>query len=110
MVKQTRTDKNEEKKFKKGTPSIEDIPEKVFEIFAVLADAAIIMLKENNMSAFSGRHDEFIFTLVYDPLEEIDDEYYKSAITDVIKKADPDAIGFDVPSPFNDDNDEEDNL
>ena len=62
------------------------------------------------MSAFSGRHGEFIFTLVYDPLEEIDDEYYKFAITDVLKKVDPKVIGFDVPSPFSDNNDEKDNL
>ena len=34
MVKQTRKDKNE-------ILSVEDIPENVFEIFAVLADAAI---------------------------------------------------------------------
>jgi hypothetical protein len=41
-----------------------------------------------------------IFSLVYDPSNQIDQEMYTSAIVDVIKKVDPGAIGIDLPSPF----------
>jgi hypothetical protein len=109
MGKRARKDKSEENEFEQEITDIEDLPENVLEILALIGTAASIMLKETNIGAFSGRHDEFIFTLVYDPSGKIDEDNYKSAIVDVIKKVDPAAISINIPSPFEEDNEEEDN-
>lgn len=75
-----------EKEFEQNLTNPGDLPEDVLGILALLGTAANIMIKETDLAAFSGRAGEFMFTLVYDPFEKIDEENYKSAIKDIIKK------------------------
>jgi hypothetical protein len=51
-----------------------------------------------------------IFSLIYDPAIQIDQETYSSAIVDLINKIDPSAITIDIPSPFSDNDETEDNI
>ena len=95
MSKHTNQHKSEEE-----NPNLEDLPESVIELLALIGSAAKMFIDGAQIGAFSGRHGDFIFSLVYDPSNQIDKEMYTSAIVDVIKKVDPDAIDIDLPSPF----------
>jgi hypothetical protein len=89
MGKHTRKDRNKEKELEQEITDFEDLPENVFEILALLSTAALTMIKETNIGAFSGRHGDFIFSLVYDPSNRIDQKTYSSAMADIIKNIDP---------------------
>ena len=102
MSKHIRQHKSEEE-----NPNLEDLPEDVIELLALIGSAAKMFINGAPIGAFSGRHGDFIFSLVYDPSNQIDQEMYTSAIVDVIKKVDPDAIGIDLPSPFSETNENE---
>ena len=71
MGKHTRKDKNKENELEQEITDFEDLPENVLEILALLGTAALNMINETNIGAFSGRHGDFIFSLVYDPLIEL---------------------------------------
>lgn len=86
MGKHKRKDKNKENELEQEITGFEDLPENVLEILALLGTAALTMIKDTNMGAFSGSHGDFIFSLVYDPSNRIDQETYSSAIADIIKK------------------------
>jgi hypothetical protein len=108
MVKHKRKVKSEEKELEQEITDCIEIPENVLEIWALLGNAAEMMISsENEPAAFSGRNGDFIFTLVYDPANKIDQEKYTSAILEVIKKVDPSAIGLDIPYPFTDEKENE---
>jgi len=109
MGKHTRKDKTKENELEQEITDFEDIPENVLEILALLGTAALTMINETNIGAFSGRHGDFIFSLVYDPASRIDQETYSSAIADIIKKIDPSAITIDIPSPLPENDEEKDN-
>jgi hypothetical protein len=109
MGKQTRKDKNKENELEQEITDFEDLPENVLEILALLGTAALTMIKETDIAAFSGRHGDFIFSLVYDPSNRIDQETYSSAIADIIKEIDPSAITIDIPSPLPENDEEKDN-
>jgi hypothetical protein len=102
MSKHTRQHKSEEENH-----NLENLPEDVIELLALIGSAAKMFIDGAPIGAFSGRHGDFIFSLVYDPSNQIDQEMYTSAIVDVIKKVDPDAIGIDLPSPFSETNENE---
>jgi hypothetical protein len=95
MIKHTRKHKSEEE-----NPNLGDLPEDVIELLALIGSAAKMFIDGAPIGAFSGRHGDFIFSLVYDPSNQINQEIYTSAIVDVIKKVDPDATYIDLPSPF----------
>jgi len=95
MSKHTKQHKSEEE-----NPNLEDLPESVIELLVLIGSAAKMFIDGAQIGAFSGRHGYFIFSLVYDPSNQIDKEMYTSAIVDVIKKVDQDAIDIDLPSPF----------
>lgn len=105
MRKHTRKTKVKDDNRKEENLDIEDLPEHVLEILSLLGTAAITMIVGNQPGAFSGRHGDFIFSLIYDPSNEIDQDTYSSAIVEIIKKIDPSAICIDIPSPFSE-NDE----
>jgi hypothetical protein len=95
MSKHTKQYKSEEE-----NPNLEDIPESVIELLALIGSAAKMFIEGAQIGALSGRHGDFIFSLVFDPSNQIDKEMYTSAIRDVIKKVDPEAIDFYLPSPL----------
>jgi hypothetical protein len=95
MNKHTKQHKCEEENQNLG-----DLPKDVIELLALIGSAAKMFIDGAPIGAFSGSHGDFIFSLVYDPSNQIDQEMYTSAIVDVIKKVDPGAIGIDLPSPF----------
>jgi hypothetical protein len=97
MGKRTKKSKNEEE-----NPDLEDLPESVLEILALIGSAAKVLIDGGQPDAFSGNHGDFIFSLIYDPSNQIDQEMYISAIVDVIKKFYPYAFSIDVPSPISD--------
>lgn len=89
MVKQKRNVKNEEKVWKEIS-DFEELPENIQETLVFIGSGAkILVLNEIKPAAFSGRYGDFIFNLVYDPLEEIDEEMFRSAILEIMNKSDP---------------------
>ena len=97
MRETTKKSKSEEE-----NPDLEDLPESVIEILALIGSAAKALIDGGQSGAFSGNHGDFIFSLIYDPSNQIDQEMYNSAIVDVIKKYYPDAFSIDIPSPISD--------
>jgi hypothetical protein len=79
----------------------------VDKLLALIDSAAKMFIDGAPIGVFSGRHGDFIFSLVYDPSNQIDPEMYTYAIVDVIKKVDLDAIGIDLPSPVSETNENE---
>ena len=69
----------------------------------------VALYKSATIGAFSGRHGDFIFSLVYDPSNRIDQETYSSAIADIIKEIDPSAVTIDILSPLPENDEEKDN-
>jgi hypothetical protein len=111
MVKRERKVKSEGKEFGQEKMGVEGLPENILETLALIGSAAkIMMLNEIEPAAFSGRNGDFIFNLVYDPAKEIDPEMFRSAIVDIMKKIDPSAINIEVPNPFADIHEKEDNI
>ena len=107
MDKKSKKNKYIEKEFEQNLTDPGDLPENVLGILALLGTAANIMIKETDLAAFSGRAGEFMFTLVYDPFEKIDEENYKSAIKDIIKKVDPSYQSLEFNSNIEEVNDKE---
>jgi|BarGraIncu00222A_1022003.scaffolds.fasta_scaffold52586_1 hypothetical protein len=111
MVKRERKVKSEGKEFGQEKTDFEEFPESILETLALIGSAAkIMMLNEIEPGAFSGRNGDFIFNLVYDPANKIDPEMFRSAIVDIMKKIDPSAINIEVPNPFADFHEKEDNV
>jgi hypothetical protein len=97
MRKSTKKSKSEEE-----NPNLEDLPESVLEVLALIGSAAKVLIEGEQPGAFSGDQGDFIFSLIYDPSNQIDQEMYNSAIVDVIKKYYPDVFSIDIPSPISD--------